>query len=227
MKPYYDHGGITLYHADCRDVLPTITVGVIITDAPYGVTDHEWDTPIEPNAWMRGPAVVTTATEPFATGLIVGSPLPFRFDLVWVKNCTSNHMNADRMPLRRHERVLVFGEPEWHPITRERSASELARLNKTQREKHRLAQPDSVLEFDSVNCRSGERTEHPSQKPVALMSWLIRSFSSGLVLDPFCGTGATLVAAKALGRQAIGIEKNERFAEITAKRLAQEVFSFP
>jgi len=223
MKPYYEHKGITIYHGDCRDILPGLPADVIVTDPPYGVTCHDWDRIVHASEWMVCPCAISTATEPYATELINSSPLPFKFDLVWIKTITSNAVNAKRMPMRRHERVLVFGKYEWNPAKRKRTPEEMSRLNKTQRKTMEFATPDSVLDFDSVNCRSGERTKHPSQKPVELMRWLISSLSFGLVLDPFMGSGTTLRAAKDLGRQAIGIEIEEKYCEIAAKRLSQEV----
>jgi site-specific DNA-methyltransferase (adenine-specific) len=223
VKPYYDHAGIRIYHGDCREVLPLVSANATVTDPPYGVTDHEWDVVVPASDWMTTDAVVATASEPYATELINQSPLGFRFDLVWVKNCVTNAMNIKTMPMRRHERVIVFGEYTWNPIRRQRSSEEMARLNTEQRSKYSLASPDSVLEFDAVNNRSGDRTEHPSQKPVSLFEYLIKSFTSGVILDPFMGSGTTLVAAKNLGRRAIGIEIEERYCEIAAKRLSQEV----
>jgi site-specific DNA-methyltransferase (adenine-specific) len=142
---------------------------------------------------------------------------------VWVKNCVSNAMNATRMPMRRHERVLVFGDYEWNPQKRKRSAGEMARLNQKQRETMQWATPDTVLEYESVNCRHGERTPHPSQKPVPLMEYLIKSFTAGVICDPFAGSGSTLVAAKRTGRHVIGFELEERFCELAARRCAQEM----
>jgi len=213
---------VTIIHGDCRDVLP-VECGAIVTDPPYGVTDHAWDTVTPAAAWMKAACCVATATEPFATALIGEAPLPFRFDCVWVKNCCSNAMNAKRMPLRRHERVLVFGDYEWKPQKRERTAEEMKRLNRTQRETMRFATPDTVLEFDSVNCRSGERTEHPSQKPVALMKYLVETFTAGTVCDPFMGSGTTGIACIQAGRKFIGIERDAKFFEIARKRMEAEL----
>ena len=213
---------ITVIRGDCRDVLP-VECDAVVTDPPYGVTDHEWDKVIPAVEWMRAACCVATASEPFATALIGQAPLPFRFDCVWVKNCCSNAMNAKRMPLRRHERVLIFGDYAWNPKKRERTPDEMKRLNKRQRETMRFATPDTVLEFDSVNCRSGERTEHPSQKPVELMRYLVDTFTTGTVCDPFMGSGTTGLACIRTGRKFIGIEKDARFFETARKRLEAEL----
>jgi predicted RNA methylase len=213
---------VTIIHGDCRDVLP-VECDAVVTDPPYGVTDHEWDTVVPAAAWMRAACCVATASEPFATVLIGQAPIPFRFDCVWVKNCCSNPMNAKRMPLRRHERVLVFGDYAWNPRKRERTADEMKRLNRKQRETMRFSTPDSVLEFDSVNCRSGERTSHPSQKPVELMQYLVETFTTGTVCDPFMGSGSTGIACIRTGRKFIGIEKDARYFEIARARLENEL----
>jgi site-specific DNA-methyltransferase (adenine-specific) len=228
-RSYYQDALVTLYLGDCRELIPLLdwSTHSLVTDPPYGVTDHEWDEVVPAAEWMRTKCAVVTASEPYATQLINSAPLKFGFDCVWVKNCVSNAMNAARMPMRRHERVLVFGDYEWTPQKRRRSAEEMARLNQKQRETMQWATPDTVLEYDSVNCRHGERTEHPSQKPVPLMEYLIKSFTSGIVCDPFAGSGSTLVAAKCAGRQIIGIERNEKFCELAARRCSQEMALVP
>jgi DNA modification methylase len=215
-------GDCTLYLGSCEDILPTLgKVDAVVTDPPYGVTDHSWDIVVSPKIWMIGKCCIATATEPYATSLINDSPLRFKFDCVWVKNCVSNAINANRMPMRRHERVLVFGEYTWTPQKRKRTASELNRLNSEQRKTMQYANPDSVLEINSVNCRAVERTAHPSQKPVDLMQYIVASFTDGNILDPFMGSGTTGVACVKIGRKFIGIEKEERYFDIACKRIEQ------
>jgi DNA modification methylase len=224
MKLYYDEDGITIYHGDCREILPHITADVMVTDPPYGVTDHAWDKVVPAVTWMSAATTcVSFASEPFATDLIVTAPLAFRYDFVWVKNTASNTLNAARQPLRQHERVLVFGRADYYPQLVRRTEKEIARLNSVQRQRGALKYPGSVLTFPAVNCRSGDRTQHPSQKPERLMRWLVASYTATdqVVLDPFTGSGSTLVAAKNLGRRAIGIEIDERYCEVAVQRLAQ------
>jgi site-specific DNA-methyltransferase (adenine-specific) len=209
-----------MYLGDCREILPTISADAIVTDPPYGVTDHAWDVVVHPRDWMAAPCAIATASEPYATQLITQSPLPFRFDFVWVKNCASNAMNAKLMPMRRHERVLLFGDYAYNPQKRRRTTDELKRLNATQRQTMEFASPDSVLEFDSVNSRSGEREPHPSQKPVDLIQYLVLSLTAGTVCDPFAGSGTTGVACANLGRSFIGIEREREFFDIACERIA-------
>ncbi len=208
---------------DCLEVMRGMedgSVDAVVTDPPYGVTDHSWDVPVNSAEWMIAKSAVAFSCEPYSTALINENALPFRFDYVWVKNCASNHFNAHRAPMRRHERVLVFGEYKYNPVMRKRSAEEMSRLNARQREKYPEVYPDTILDFNSVNCRSGDRTAHPSQKPAELMEHLIRTHTDegDTILDPFCGSGTTGVACIRTGRNFIGIEINEEYADIARRR---------
>jgi site-specific DNA-methyltransferase (adenine-specific) len=222
-------GDCTLYLGDCLEVMPTLgKVDAVVTDPPYGVTDHDWDIPIEAKYWMLGNSAVVTATEPFATNLINQASIPFKYDLVWIKNTVTNNMNANHMPMRRHERVLVFGNPIFTQIKRKRTGAEISRLNKSQRELYEDACLDSVLDMPAINNRSGERSQHPSQKPVALMELLIKAFSSPIetILDPFMGSGTTGVACVKLGRKFIGIELEPKYFDIACRRI-EEAYKQP
>lgn len=222
-------GLIRLYNGNCADLFAPDEAGVYeferaieITDPPYGVTDHEWDTVVEASVWMFGRGCIAFAAEPYANHLLNTATLPFQHDEVWVKNCTSNHMNASRQPLRRHERVLVFGSPPYNPQMRARTAKELARLNKEQRKTMQLRNPDTVLDFESVNCRSGARTSHPSQKPIELVEYLVRTYSNpgDLIVDPFTGSGTTAIAVlRAGGRRFLGAELSVEFYDLAVARI--------
>ncbi|WP_386681895.1 DNA-methyltransferase [Loktanella sp. R86503] len=215
-------GNCDLYQGDSAAILPLLgRVDAVVTDPPYGVTDHAWDVVVAPSNWMVAKGAIVTASEPYATQLIMSSPLQFQHDLVWVKNCASNHFNARKMPMRRHERILAFGDVAFNPIKRKRSALEISRLNATQRETMAFASFDSILEIESVNSRSSDRTTHPSQKPVALMEILTRVFtnSTDVILDPFMGSGTTGVACVNLGRSFIGIEKDADYFNIAVSRI--------
>lgn len=211
-------GNATLYHADCVEILARLSADIVVTDPPYGVTGHPWDVPVDP-VWMIAGAVCFAA-EPYATRLINSAPLPFKYDLVWKKNTCTTYQSGSQ-PARSHERILVFGDVPYFPQKRARSAHEMQRLNKTQRETYGLANPMSVLEFDAVNNQSGERTPHPSQKPVDLMEWLVLSYTSQdmRIFDPFMGSGSTGVACARLGRSFVGVERNAEFFEMACERI--------
>lgn len=210
-------GNATLYLGDCSEILARAEI--IITDPPYGVTGHSWDVVVPAAMWMNAPSVAF-ATEPFANQLINSAPLPLTQDLVWKKNTCITYQ-ADKGPVRNHERILIFGAPSYFPQKRNRTDLEMKRLNKKQRETYGTANPMSVLEFDAVTNQDGERTAHPSQKPVALMEWLVLSYSSQdmCVSDPFMGSGSTGVACVRLGRPFVGVEKNPEFFAIACARI--------
>jgi DNA modification methylase len=219
VKPYYQENGITIYHGDCREILPSIQADIVITDPPYGLTDYEWDLVVDPSEWMIAVGCVSFASEPFATSLINASPLKFKHDLVWVRNTASGHFNSWIRPRRQHERILVFGSVDYSPIKIKRTTLEMSRLNKSQRAMYPEKMPGTVLYFNGLNNRNSERV-HPSQKPVDLMDWLLRTYApKGMVCDPFCGSGSTLVSASRIGNDAVGVEREERYCELAANRL--------
>jgi DNA modification methylase len=207
VKPYYDFGGITIYHGDCREILPTVKADVLVTDPPYGTNQHggygrrqlglqtienDSDTEIRDEVlcyWGPRDAVV------------FGSPRrrepngEWDYRLVWDKK-----MPGLGAPWRwQHEMIYLRGTWKNSPGV------------------------PSVLSFSADNNMRDRF--HPHEKPIKLMTALICGIP-GDILDPFMGSGSTLVAAKELGRRAIGIELEERYCEIAAKRLSQEVFDF-
>ncbi len=212
MKLYYDEDGITIYHGDCRDVLESVVYDVMVTDPPYGIAH-----PTDYATRGRG-ALANTHDFP----RVHGDSEPF--DPSWLDlrkpTCIwgANHF-ASRLPdsggwlvwdKRVHEGVGVNDQADC----------ELAWTN--------FVKGARVFRHMwNGFWRDSERGEsyHPTQKPVALMNWVLSSkwTPEGVILDPFMGSGATLRAAKDLGREAIGIEIDERYCEIAAKRLAQKV----
>jgi len=212
MKPYYDHGGITIYHGDCREILPSIKADVMVTDPPYGIDANT-------RGWSAGRSVAGVARdwpavrgddEPFNPAHLLALGLP---TVLW----GANHY-ADSLP--RSPSWFVWYK-RTNGIENDSADAELAWTN--------LGGPARVFHHPWMGMlRASEKGEayHPTQKPVVLMLWCLRRCPDGDVLDPYMGGGSTLRAAKDLGRKAIGIEIEERYCEIAAKRLAQEVFSF-
>lgn len=219
MKPYYEHAGITIYHGDCRDVLPALDWGadagisVVVTDPPYGIslenhgkpeyrTQRSWtivgdDSP-DAVAWV----LAYLSGVPLVCFASPMRPWPgeWRQYLVW-----------DKGPA-----VGGGGDPSrcWKQTWELIQVARTGVLNGSRDE--------AVLHFWST---PQESREHPAQKPVSLIAYLISKVSQdgSAILDPFMGSGTTLRAAKDLRRRAIGIEIEERYCEIAAKRLAQEV----
>jgi DNA modification methylase len=214
VTPYYDDGQIFIYHGDCRDVLPSIAGGVLITDPPYGLqavsdgdgygrrqnharedlhiaNDHDGAMRDAALALWSGPAAV------FHTPRLPEPPGPWDFRLVWDK-CRPG-MNSGAW---RYSHELIFVRGEWARV--------------------------SDAAFSVIRIPAVQAPVHPHEKPVALMRALVIAATVGPIVDPFMGSGATLRAAKDLGRRAIGIELDERYCEIAAQRLRQEALDlFP
>lgn len=222
-----------LLQGDCLDAmrrLPAGSVNLILCDLPYGTTRNGWDSviPLEP-LWReytrllapRG-VVALTSQGVFTGRLILSRPKLFKYKFVWVKSKPTNFLNAKKQPLRRHEDVCVFytKQPHYSP-----QMSEGASYNKGVR-KNQLS--GSYGDFAPVEVKSAGRRYptdvvyfktaesegpvwHPTQKPVALGRYLVRTFTKPgqLVLDNACGSGTFPLAAVMEGRRAIGIELNE------------------
>lgn len=233
-----------LRFGECLQVMaemPPACIDLILADLPYGTTQNEWDVPI-PYAplwaayWrIAKPTtpVILTATQPFASALIASSPAEFRYDLIWRKNKATGFLNAKKQPLRQHESVLVFYKkaPFYCPqMTTGHKPGNYAR--RTQHSTNYGAQvpteyggsteryPLSVIDIPIINNDSDEK-QHPTQKPVELMAWLVRSYSrpNAIVLDNAMGAGTTGVASVQEGRCFVGIEKNPEFYEIAERRI--------
>jgi len=243
MKPYYEEQGIVIYHGDCREVLPTLPkVDLVLTDPPYGVTENGWDSfavTVECFDVLQDAPLVCTCQNPASAALITRYQKRFKWSDVWEKTQAVGFLNASVMPLRKHEDILVFCDgrmpytPQLSKKPRENirphgNTAESSNYGAFKAERVRTialdeTYPQSIVRF--ANCQEGD---HPTQKPIPLFSYLIRTYSveTETILDPFMGSGTTLRAAKDLGRKAIGIEIEERYCEIAANRLRQEVLNF-
>jgi site-specific DNA-methyltransferase (adenine-specific) len=236
-----------LIHGDCLEVLPTLAPGgvdVVLADPPYGLTNCLWDSviPLEP-LWaelrrvLRPHGVVAlTAGQPFASALLLSNPGWYRHEWVWLKNRGSNFANTVREPMKEHEHVLVFSPGGWkyNPQMQERSPAGAGRARYPQRSTRcgspvYREMPRTRLEFSErrvpsswqrFNCEVGL---HPTQKPVALMEYLVRTYTDegDVVLDFCMGSGTTGLACLTTGRRFVGIEREAAYVEIARKRLAE------
>lgn len=231
--------------------LPDASVDAIITDLPYGTTACSWGEiiPFEP-MWAavkrvlkpRG-AFVTTASQPFTTKLIASNMDMFKYCWVWVKTKASDHINAKNKPMRRHEDVVVFSEgttancsPDQMPyypqglttygkvkyrpggtINTQVIGHRPSHVNEYTQEM--TGYPDTVLEFSNGN----NFNQHPTQKPVELFEYLIRTYTQPgkTVLDFCCGSGTTGRAAQLTGRHYLMCDSNPEYVAIALDRLAQ------
>jgi site-specific DNA-methyltransferase (adenine-specific) len=241
MRPYYSHAGIELYHGDCRDVLPQFGSGfdTLLTDPPYCIP-HQFGT-MRTWAGARGTRRmqfgwdVTATNEDIAEGIRLA--LACLHDRGSAFIFTALEQSGHFIPLLREagmtEKPAAWVKEcpppaapgNWWP-----SAFELAIYAYRPRAYFADARPTRNNVFYSDSYRHGQpgKVDHPTQKPLALIRRIAEALipPDGIALDPYAGSGTTLVAARELGRRAVGIELEERYCEIAAKRLSQEVLLF-
>ena len=250
---------IQLHKGDCLEVMQGIeteSVDAIITDPPYGTTQCKWDSviPFEP-MWEQlnriikpNGAIVLFGSQPFTSSLIMSNPKMFRYDYTWDKKKVTGVLNAKKMPLRRHEDICVFYKklPTYNPqktyngkktgITKHTVSSEnYQKTNKIINYKDDGSRyPTSIINnINAVINNSKEKVAHPTQKPVALMEYLIKTYTNQgeVVLDFTMGSGSTGVACVNTKRSFIGIEQDDKYFAIAQERIdnakRQSLIDFP
>ena len=232
----------TLYHGDCLDILPTLpaqSVDAIIADPPYGTTACKWDSVIPLDAMWRElkrvikprGAVVLFAAQPFTSALVMSNAGWFRYELIWNKPRPMGFLDANRKPLRVHENLVVFAEGnttynpqmvDGAPYRKVNGSADRAihlhgGIGAFVHENSGTRFPRSVLEFSNSNAGS----LHPTQKPVELLRYLVRTYTNpGETVLDFCyGSGTTGVAALMEGRHFIGVELDAGYFDIARKRI--------
>ena len=210
MKPYYQHQGITIYHGDCKEILPTLgKVDLVLTDPPYGVNlEYESYQDTEEN-WFLLLNDVIPKMRSVADMVIFPSCQIKRLDWFYI-NHKPDWIIAWYKGSPGH--VSYIGFNSWEPLLVYGKTKGLSMHDHFQ------------TNLDEPMGSYG----HPCPKPLKWAKHLISKAcpENGTVLDCFMGSGTTLRAAKDLNRQAIGIELEEKYCEIAAKRLSQEVFNF-
>lgn len=235
-----------LYRGDCLEIMKTIpdkSIDMILCDLPYWTTACKWDTiiPFEP-LWEQykriikdNGAIVLTASQPFTSALVMSNPSMFRYSLVWDKVATASGVLAKKQPLKSHEDVNVFykKQPKYNPQMVEgkqwarggkvRSTpkiyGEKKEIGLPTSDKTNMKYPKSVLTISNAN-RLGRI--HPTQKPVALFEYLIKTYTNegDTVLDNCAGSWTTWVACQNTNRNYILIEKDEWYCDIIESRLS-------
>lgn len=222
--------------------IPTGSVDLILCDLPYGTIDCAWDVviPFEP-LWAEyeriikdNGAIILTASQPFTTDLINSKRKLFRYELIWEKTKASGFLNARKMPNKCHENVVVFYKkpPTYNPIkyklderfNAKRRAKEGGNMGKSHcfritgkaAETYQYKEPENGERFpDSILCFKSESGKgmHPTQKPVAMFEWLIKTYTNEgeVVLDNCMGRGTTAIAAINSGRNFIGFETDKKY----------------
>jgi len=236
---------MTLILGDCLEILPTLadnSVDMVLVDLPYGTTACKWDSiiPLD-KLWeqynricKKNGAMVFTAAQPFTTILAASNIENFRYEWIWEKPQGTNPMNAKVMPLKSHENILVFYRTKptynpqmWYSTPYSGFSSETSKIGEVYgkaKSKHRdnpdgSRYPKTILKFKQ------EKGLHPTQKPVDLMEYLIKTYTNknDVILDNTMGSGSTGVAAIRCGRNFIGIEMNNEYYQIAEKRIQETV----
>lgn len=232
--------------------IPDGSVDMVLCDLPYGTTRCEWDKRIPfPPLWEQykrvckdNAAIVLFSSQPFTTDLINSNRKMFRYEIIWEKTLPTNFLNAKKQPLRNHENIVVFYRkvPAYFPIKRFVIRNDIGRkrtnsgsanqYNEFRKESYEYTEdgtrfPTDVIKFSSWNGalfgKTENATKHPTQKPVPLLEYLIKTYTNegDLVLDNCMGSGSTGVACVNTGREFIGIERDERYFNIARERIEQ------
>jgi site-specific DNA-methyltransferase (adenine-specific) len=241
----YLDSNIKLIQGDCLEVMKDIEIGsidLVLCDPPYGTTVCKWDTVIDlDKMWEQlkrvikpNGAIVMTASQPFTSALIMSNVKMFKYEIIWEKDSPTNPFMAKLQIMKRHENICVFynKQPIFKPQMEERK--EENKRNNNPKNKYQtgtkgraILQRQNIGNNDYVYPKSiqkftrGKRGLHPTQKPVALMEYLIKTYTNenDTVLDFTMGSGTTGVACKNLNRKFIGIEKDINYFNIAKNRI--------
>lgn len=249
-----------LRRGDCLELMKTLddkSVDLILCDLPYGTTRNKWDSVLDLELlWEqynrvikdRG-AILLFAQTPFDKVLGVSNLKDLRYEIIWQKTAPTGFLNANKMPMKAHENILVFYKklPTYNPQMTQghprKVSSKESRAKSVERQKLKVDNKDSNYNFYGESAEGYDSTEryplsvqvfakdqqkenyHPTQKPIALLEWLIKTYSNegDLVLDNCMGSGSTGVACVNLNRNFIGMELTEQYFEIAKERIEKVV----
>lgn len=239
---------MNLMKGDCLEIMKLIpdgSVDMVLCDLPYGTTQNKWDCPIEllrlwPEYWRvckSDAAIVLTAQSPFDKVLGCSQLGHLKYEWIWEKTAATGFLNAKKAPLKAHENVLVFYKklPTYNPqmtnghtikrvsVTHTNHSPNYGRQMTREPYESTERYPRSVQKFAKDNRLANE---HPTQKPVALMEYLIRTYTNegDTVLDNTMGSGTTGVACANTGRNFIGIERDDKYFAIAKQRIEDAMF---
>ena len=239
---------IDLRHGECLEIMKSIPSGSIdsiITDPPYGTTACKWDSVINFDLmWEQlnriikpNGAIVLFGSEPFSSALRMSNIKNYKYDWIWEKPTATGHLNAKKQPMRAYENISVFykSQPTYNPqktTGHERKVSSADSKRNCKKTdvygEHRLTGYDSTERYPrNVITFSTDKQKsklHPTQKPVALMEYIIKTYTNEgeTVLDFTMGSGSTGVAAKNLNRKFIGIEQDDNYFKVATERINKE-----
>jgi len=232
--------GSTFVNADCFDVFPFIddkSIDAIICDLPYGTTQNKWDSvlPLD-KLWVEykrilkpNGVVLLFGAEPFSSVLRLSNLKQYKYDWYWVKNKKTGFLNARKMPMQQVESISVFKDKigdTYNPIKELRTTQKAGnkKYGNTpnygkQDAEYVDNQSDYILPANVLNIKT-ERGLHPTQKPVELMEYLVKTYTNegDMVLDNTMGSGTTNLACIKLNRKSIGIEKEKQYYDVAVRR---------
>ena len=241
----YQQPFVSLYNEDCLETMkriPDKSIDLLLQDPPYNTTNCEWDVKINFadlwKEWERvckpNAAMIFTASQPFATDMINSNRKNFRYELIWDKIRAAGFLNANRMPLKTHENILVFYRelPTYNPQKMDGRKYDKTKYNGNKVEKNVIGTyisesaknegerfPVSIMVFSQDWTR--QEQIHPTQKPIDLMRYLILTYSNKgeTVFDGYSGSGTTAEACIIEGRKFIGSELNKEYFDKSVSRL--------
>lgn len=239
-----------IYNEDCLETMKRIpdgSIDLMLTDPPYGITQNSWDlAPDLSKIWMEWERIlkpngawIFTASQPFASDLIMSRRVFFRYDLIWNKiGKATGFLNANKMPLRTHEHILVFYRtlPTYNPqkTSGNKNHSKGSHSRGKKQTNNNYGKFDQLFESEPTNDKfplsvlnfnSVHPPIHPTQKPIDLMRWLILTYTNEkeTVFDGYMGSGTTAIACIIEKRKFTGSELNNRYYELATKRIELEL----
>jgi len=236
-----------IYLGNCLEIMKDIndkSVDLILCDLPYGTTQCKWDTVIPfDELWIHYERIikdfgiiVLTASQPFTSNLVMSNPKMFKYELIWEKEQGTGQLNAKKMPLKKHESILIFSKGKLGHITynpqmtegKSYNRNDIGKVNNVKEKVYGASNgykannittryPTSIIKFNMVK----QKGQHPTQKPLDMFEWLINTYSNenDLILDNCIGSGTTAIACINTNRNYIGIEKEEKYFNIANERI--------
>lgn len=243
---------IDLIQGDCLEVMKSIpdgSIDSIITDPPYGTTACKWDSvlPFEP-MWEQlnriikpNGAIVLFGSQPFTSALIMSNPKKFKYEWIWQKSHATGHLNSKKQPMRQHENICVFYNKQctYNPQMikksyidkrtksgQDKKVGVYSDFKKVERQIEVTDGYPKTIQYFATPFKGGEGGKHPTQKPLSLMEYLIRTYTNEneTVLDFTMGSASTMVACQNTNRNGIGIEQDEKYFKIAQDRVKENEY---
>ena len=243
---------IDLIQGDCLEVMKSIpdgSIDSIITDPPYGTTACKWDSVIDFDLmWEQlnriikpNGAIVLFGSQPFTSALIMSNPKKFKYEWIWQKSHATGHLNSKKQPMRQHENICVFYNKQctYNPQMikksyidkrtksgQDKKVGVYSDFKKVERQIEVTDGYPKTIQYFATPFKGGEGGKHPTQKPLSLMEYLIRTYTNEneTILDFTMGSGSTMVACQNTNRNGIGIEQDEKYFKIAQDRVKENEY---